>query len=174
MLHHPWSFGIFLSEILPIIYFDPPTGLARDLSWTLLAFSGLILISASLNVRLKRSLVCFLAALVMVPGLLKMLPLPSPLFRIYWAFTSLTGFFLFSIWSRQILSRKLARQALFLRGLQAGALLMVLVTAAQVAGFVRLFDILLFTSLKVAFLGSPLSFFFWKSTVRWSCYSSIP
>jgi hypothetical protein len=48
LLHHPWAFGIFFAEILPVIFFDPPTGLARDLSWTLLAFSELILISASL------------------------------------------------------------------------------------------------------------------------------
>ncbi len=159
LLHHPLSFAIFISEVLPIIFFDPPTGLARDLSWTLLVFSQLILISASLKIRLRRSVICFLAALVIVPGLLKFLPLPSSLFRIYWAVTTLTGTFLFLIWSRQITSHEPARRTLFRRGLQVGALVMALATAAQVAGFVKFFESLLYTSLKVGFLITTIILF---------------
>jgi hypothetical protein len=93
-----------------------------------------------------------LAALVIVPGLLKILPLPGPLFRIYWAVTTLTGTFLFSIWAKQITSLVLARKVIFLRGLQAGALVMALATVAQMAGFFKLFELLLHTTVKIGFI----------------------
>ena len=85
LLNHPWALGVFLAETLPIIFIDQPTGLARDLTWTLVVFSSSILVSGSLNIRLRWPALCFLAACVTVPGLLKMVPLPNPLFRIYWA-----------------------------------------------------------------------------------------
>ena len=82
LLLHPWALGIFLSETLAVIFFSQLVGLARDLSLSLLAFSGLILISGSLNKRPKRLIICFLATIVTVPGIMKMIPLPNPLFRI--------------------------------------------------------------------------------------------
>ncbi len=50
LLNHPLALGIFLAETLPIIFINQPTGLARDLSWTLVAFSSSILVSGSLNI----------------------------------------------------------------------------------------------------------------------------
>jgi potassium efflux system protein len=159
LLNHPLALGIFLAEVLPIMFFDQPTGLARDLAWTLLVFSASILISGSLNIRLRASVICFLAALVTVPGLLKMVPLPNPLFRIYWASTTLTGTFLFLRWERQLRSRILPRKWIFTGFMRVGAFVAALATVSQVAGYVNFFETLLITSLRIVFIIAGLSLF---------------
>ncbi|MDX9788168.1 MAG: mechanosensitive ion channel [Desulfobacterales bacterium] len=152
LLHHPVALGVFLSEVLSIVFFGPPTGLGRDFSYALLTFSSFILISAFLKVRLNRFAVCFLAALVVVPGLLKMIFLPSPLFRLYWAGTTLTGTVLFSVWARQVLRGALPKNKLFSGFLRGGAVVMALAALAQMAGFVSFSEELVLFTLKIAFL----------------------
>jgi potassium-dependent mechanosensitive channel len=159
LLSHPWALGVFLAEIIPIIFFDPPTGLARDLTWTLLVFSASILVWGSMNIRLRAPVICFLAALVAVPGLLKMVPLPDPLFRIYWAGTTVTGMFLFLRWERQLRSRVLQRKWFFSGFMRVGAFVTALATVSQAAGFVNLFEALYITSLRVVFIITALNLF---------------
>jgi potassium-dependent mechanosensitive channel len=152
LLYHPWALGIFLAETLAVIVFGYPAGLARDLSTSLWTFSALILISGFLNIRPGRRVIFFLAALVTIPGILKMIPLPSPLFRIYWAGTALTGMLLFSLWAKQMRGRKLPGKGYFSGCLRVGAFVMAMVAAAQVAGFVSLSENLLITTMNIAVL----------------------
>ncbi|MFH0729074.1 MAG: mechanosensitive ion channel domain-containing protein [Pseudomonadota bacterium] len=153
LLDHPWSFGVFMSEALALLFFHQPTGIMQDLSQTAITFSSLILISASLKIRLERTVICFLAALVAVPGVLKLIPLPASLFRLYWTGTALIGVFLLSRWARRMRQKVPQGRAAFLSGcLWWGAFVMALVAAAQVAGFVNLSEKLLFSTLNITFL----------------------
>jgi potassium efflux system protein len=152
LLYHPWTFGIFLAETLAVIFFDYPTGLARDLSSSLWAFSALILVSGLLHIRPGRLVISFLAALVAVPGILKIIPLPDPLFRIYWAGTMLAGTLLFAIWARQMRRSVFPSKELFSGCLRVVAFVMALVAAGQIAGFASLSENLLFFTMNIAFL----------------------
>ena len=156
-LNHPWVLGIFLSAVLGHIFFlDQLTGPVRYLEWTFLIFSALILISGFLNITPKLSVICFFALFVTVPGLLKMISLLYPLFRIYWACTTLTGMILLLMWSRQLRYKLIPGRSFFSKILPAGAFIMALATVSQVAGFVAFFEQILFGALKIAFLVSSL------------------
>jgi len=157
LLDHPWALGVFLSEALSIIFFGPPIGILRNLSSSFLAFSSLILLSASLNIRIQLRLLFFLAALVMVPGILKMIPLPSPLFRLYWVCTALAGTVLFLSWSRHMRRGGHPGGKKYAGFLMGGAVVMALAAVAQLAGFVSFSEKLLLLTLKFAFLVASIN-----------------
>jgi potassium-dependent mechanosensitive channel len=157
-LNHPFSMGIFVSEVLAGIFLQEPTGIWRYAAWSLVSLSASILMSDSLETRQGRFAVFFLTALVILSGVVKSIGFPTAVFRLYMVFMTLAGTVSFSIWARQVMSIDHRSRRILIAGLWAGAFLMAFATAAQAEGFVNLSDRLISSTIGTVFiiLGSIL------------------
>jgi potassium-dependent mechanosensitive channel len=150
---HPWALAIFVAGALSFFLFPSPTGAWRFLTRSVFVFSGSILILAPVADRRKRRIVFGLATVIVLCDFLKVISLPTSLYRLYLALLSLAGFFLLARAVRRGPRDQAERTGLFSLGLWIGMCVTAVAFLAQISGYANLSDRLFLATIATVFLG---------------------
>ena len=148
---HPWAFSIFSMQTATLLLYQ---GLAP--SWLLLnvvlvVFSSSFLISSMLPHPRVRLSVLFLASVLTISAVLKLISLPAPLYTLYLALTCLSGIGVFFHVGRRHSAEQGGRLDLFFVGLRLGSLVLFAALLFLSAGFSNLANYLVRSSIGTIF-----------------------